>query len=568
MTDSRARNEDSGVHPSLDFIRRAIVADLESGKHKEIVTRFPPEPNGFLHIGHAKSIVLNFGIAAEYGGRCLLRFDDTNPTKEDLAYIRAIEEDVRWLGFDCAAGVTFASDYFDALYACAEELICLGKAYVCSLSAAQIRAWRGTLTAPGRDSPYRDRPDSESLDLLRRMRTGEYADGEHVLRARMDMSSANINLRDPIIYRIRHARHPRTGDRWHIYPTYDYAQCLCDALQGVTHSLCTLEFEDHRPLYDWFLDQLAGHIPDPRPRQIEFSRLELEGVVLSKRLLRALIADRHVAGWDDPRLATIAGLRRRGVPAAAIRDLCARVGVTKKRHRIELGSLEHSVREGLEDSAPRAFAVLDPVRLVIVNYPEAQEEMLSAPWHPKRPELGRREIPFARELFIEREDFALSPARGYKRFSPGADVRLRHAYILHCEDVEAGPDGRTETLYCSYYPDSRSGQDRSGVKARGVVHWISAGRAIGAEVRLYDRLCTRPDPGQSVEEIRASLNPESLLIRPRALLEPALGQALRGSSWQFERLGYFCRDPGLTADGRPIFNRTVTLRDGWRQRQL
>jgi len=551
-------------HPpvALDFIRRAVREDLHAGRHTRIVTRFPPEPNGFLHIGHAKSICLNFGIAAEHDGRCILRFDDTNPLGESETYIRAIEEDVRWMGFDSHGNATFASDYYQALYEFAERLVRQRLAYVCDLSIDEIRARRGDFTTPGVDSPWRLRSVDESLELLRRMKAGEFADGTRVLRARIDMSCANLNMRDPVIYRIRHARHPRTGNDWCIYPMYDYAHCLCDFVEGVTHSLCSLEFEDHRLLYDWFLDAV-GADPGRRPRQIEFSRLEVESVVLSKRLLNVLVSDAAVTGWDDPRMWTLAGLRRRGVTAAAIRDFCRHSGVTRKYHVMEMDAFEHCLREDLERFTPRAMAVLDPVRMVIDNYPEDRTENLSAPWHPQRPELGSREIPFARELLVERGDFENDPPRRYKRLAPGADVRLRYGYVVRCEFAEFTADGVLETIHCRYYPDSLSGSDTSGVKVRGVIHWVPCVQAIPAEVRFYDHLFTDAKPVRSPEEVRRNFNTDSLRVYADARLEPALGETPPATQWQFERIGYFCRDPIDTDAGLPVWNRIVGLRNVW-----
>jgi len=536
-----------------DFIRQRIKQDIADGTVSGgVVTRFPPEPNGYLHIGHAKSICLNFGVAEEFGGYTYLRFDDTNPLKESDEYVDAIQADVAWLGFHWGDHLTFASDYFDQLYEFAVQLIEQGKAYVCSLSGEEIRAGRGTLTEPGTDSPYRDRPVSENLDLFERMRSGEFPDGAHVLRAHIDMASPNINMRDPVLYRIRHAPHQRTGDAWVIYPMYDFTHCICDALEGITHSLCTLEFEDHRPLYDWVLDNINVNF---HPPQIEFSRLGLEYTVMSKRLLNRLVDEGSVSGWDDPRMPTLAGLRRRGVTPGAIREFCRRVGVTKQDNVVEMNLLEFCVRQDLEVTACRGMAVLDPLKVVITNY-DGAGETLEAPWHPQNAELGVRELTFARELFIERADFELEPPRKYKRLSPGAMVRLRYGFIIRCDEVITDDQGAVMELRCSYFPDSRSGSDTSGLKPKGVIHWVSAEDGKPAEVRVYDRLFQTPNPGAA--SLADDLNPESLVLR-QAVVEPAV-MASDERRFQFERLGYFCKD-----DERPdAFNRTVTLRDSWR----
>ena len=544
--------------PPRDFIRQIIHDDLETGKHAEIVTRFPPEPNGYLHVGHVMSICLNFGVAVETAGRTFLRFDDTNPGKEREEYVRAIERDVHWLGFDWQDRLTHASDYFDKLYADAEKLIEMGKAYVDSLSADEIREYRGTLTEPGRDSPHRERSVAENLDLLRRMRAGEFKDGEHVLRAKIDMASPNINLRDPALYRIRHVKHQRTGDKWCIYPMYDFAHTLSDAYEAITHSLCTLEFEDHRPLYDWFLDQLQ---PPERPRQIEFSRLNLAYTITSKRKLNALIESNVVSGWDDPRMPTIAGMRRRGYPAAALRDFVKRGGVTKKDKLIEMAVLENSVREELGDSAERRMAVLRPLKIVLTNYPEGQVEMMEALNHPNRPELGTRELPFSRELWIEQDDFLEEAPRKFFRLKPGGEVRLRFGYIIRCDEVIKNDAGEVTELRCSYDPDTRSGTGTSDRKVKGTIHWVSAEHAVPASVRLYDRLFTVPDPNAAAD-FTDVLNPESLEA-VTALLEPALQDLAADTAVQFERLGYFCRDAADDAPDAPVFNRIVTLRDSW-----
>lgn len=545
--------------PPRDFIRQIVAEDVASGKHGgEVVTRFPPEPNGYLHVGHAKSICLNFGVAEEFGGKTYLRFDDTNPGREREEYVRAIQEDVLWLGFRWGDRLTHASDYFERLYEAAERLIELGKAYVDSLSAEEIRAYRGTLTEPGRDSPWRNRTAEENLDLFRRMRAGEFADGEHVLRAKIDMSSPNINMRDPTLYRIRHLEHQRTGRDWCIYPMYDFAHGLSDAFEGVTHSLCTLEFEDHRPLYDWFLDQLK---PAHRPRQIEFSRLNLAYTVTSKRKLNQLVESGIVSGWDDPRMPTLAGMRRRGYPPAAIRDFVQRVGVTKKENLIEMALLENSVREELDRESMRRVAVLRPLKVVLTNYPESRSERVHAANHPNRPELGGRELSFGREIWIERDDFMEHAPRKFFRLKPGGEVRLRYAYIIRCDEVIKNDAGEVIELRCTYDPDTRSGSASSARKVKGTIHWIAAGEAAHAEVRLYDRLFTDPDPGRS-DDVTTFLNHNSLET-VTALVEPSLRTAEPGFSCQFERLGYFCADAVDHTAEAPVFNRIITLRDTW-----
>lgn len=542
-----------------DFIRQIIDGDVAAGKHDgKVVTRFPPEPNGFLHIGHAKSICLNFGVADEYAGDTYLRFDDTNPGKESEEYVTAIKEDVRWLGFDWDGRLTHASDYFERLYEAARTLIGKGAAYVDSLSAEEIREHRGTLTEPGKDSPYRDRSVDENLDLFERMRAGEFADGEHILRAKIDMASPNINLRDPTIYRIRHVRHQHTGDGWPIYPMYDFAHCLSDAFEGITHSLCTLEFEDHRPLYDWFIEQVGtAHVP----RQIEFSRLNLAYALTSKRKLNALIEAGVVSGWDDPRLATVAGMRRRGYPPEAIVDFCARIGVTKKENLIEMGVLENSIREILGEDSERRMAVLKPLKIVLTNYDEGLTETMLAQNHPAKPEMGTRELPFTRELYIERDDFMEEAPRKFFRLKPGGEVRLRYAYIIRCDDVVKDDDGDVVELHCSYDPETRSGSSQSDRKVKGTIHWVSAKHAVPAEVRLYDRLFRDPDPG-SADDVMETLNPESL-ERVTAMLEPALADIAIGERVQFERTGYFAPDPVDHSAIAPVLNRIVTLRDSW-----
>ena len=541
-----------------DFIRQIIHDDLESGKHEQIVTRFPPEPNGYLHVGHVMSICLNFGVTEETGGQTYLRFDDTNPGKEDVEYVQAIEEDVRWLGFDWGQRLTHASDYFERIYAAAEQLVERGLAYVDSLSADEIREYRGTLTEPGKDSPYRDRSVEENLDLLRRMRAGEFADGEQVLRAKIDMASPNMNLRDPALYRVRHVSHQATGDQWCIYPMYDFAHTMSDAFEGITHSLCTLEFEDHRPLYNWFLDQLQ---PEHRPRQIEFSRLNLAYTLTSKRKLNALVAENIVSGWNDPRMPTIAGMRRRGYPASALRDFVKRAGVTKKDKLIEMGMLENSVRESLGDSAMRRMAVLRPLKVILSNYPEGKVEMMTAMNHPNEPEMGTREVPFTRELWIEQDDFMEDAPRKFFRLKPGGEVRLRSAYIIRCDEVIKDDEGNVVELHCSFDADTRSGTGSSDRKVKGTIHWVSAAQAVDAEVRLYDRLFTAVNPNKA-EDFRSVLNPESLAT-VNAKLEPALADLARGTAVQFERLGYFCVDAQDDAAHARVFNRIVTLRDSW-----
>ncbi len=541
-----------------DFIRQIIYSDLESGKHKAIVTRFPPEPNGYLHIGHVMSICLNFGVAEETGGRTFLRYDDTNPGKEDLEFVEAIERDVHWLGFDWQDRLTHASNYFEELYQAAEKLIELGLAYVDSLSADEIRAHRGTLTEPGKNSPYRDRSIEENLEMFRAMRVGKYKDGEHVLRAKIDMASPNMNLRDPALYRIRHTEHQNTGDTWCIYPMYDFAHTLSDAFEEITHSLCTLEFEDHRPLYDWFLDQLK---PPHRPRQIEFSRLNLAYTVTSKRKLLRLIEEGIVDGWNDPRMPTITGMRRRGYPAAALRDFVKRGGVTKKDKLIEMGVLENCVREVFGDAAERRMAVLKPLKLTLTNYPEGQVEMMESMNHPNDPSMGTRQVPFSREIWIEQDDFMEDAPRKFFRLKPGGEVRLRNAYIIQCDEVIKDADGNVIELRCSYDPDTRSGSAKSDRRVKGTIHWVSAQHAVDAEVRLYDRLFTVPNPNAS-EDLSEVLNPNSLEV-VAAKLEPALADLPEGEAVQFERLGYFCLDSEDSSTGSLVLNRVVTLRDSW-----
>ncbi|MDJ0611398.1 MAG: glutamine--tRNA ligase/YqeY domain fusion protein [Kiloniellales bacterium] len=541
-----------------DFIRDIVRADLEAGRHQTVVTRFPPEPNGYLHIGHAKSICLNFGVAGEFGGTCFLRFDDTNPVKEEEEYIRSIEADVHWLGFDWGENLTFASDNFETLYAWGEHLIETGKAYVDDLSADEIREHRGTLTEPGRNSPYRDRPAAESLDLFRRMKAGEFPDGARVLRAKIDMAAGNINMRDPVLYRILHAAHPRTGDQWCIYPTYDFAHGQSDAIEGVTHSLCTLEFEDHRPLYDWLIE----HLPVPSiPRQYEFARLNLSHTVLSKRRLIQLVEEGHVEGWDDPRMPTLAGLRRRGIPPAAIRDFATRIGVTKSHNVVEFAYLEHCVRELLNKTAQRRMAVLRPLKVVIENYPEGQTETLEAVNNPENEADGTREVPFGRVLYIEREDFMEDPPKKFFRLAPGREVRLRYAYFITCREAVKDETGEVVELRCTYDPETRGGNAPDGRKVKATLHWVAADKAIPAEVRLYDHLFAVADPGAK-GDVLDDLNPDSLEVLDGCRLEPALAEAPDGEALQFERQGYFCKDPDSSA-GKLVFNRTMTLRDLW-----
>jgi glutaminyl-tRNA synthetase len=545
-----------------DFIRNRIRRDLDEGDLAEgVVTRFPPEPNGHLHIGHAKSICLNFGVADEFGGKTYLRFDDTNPSKESEEFVQSIQEDVRWLGFDWGENLTFASDYFDQLFKFAKQLIVDGKAFVCSQSAEEMRQSRGTLTEPGRDSPFRNRAVADNVDLFDRMRAGEFADGAHVLRARIDMTSPNINLRDPVLYRIMRKSHHRTGDRWCIYPMYDFTHCICDALEGISHSLCTLEFEDHRPLYDWVLDNININF---HPPQIEFSRLGLEYNVMSKRVLARLVSEGKVDGWADPRLPTLAGLRRRGVPAGAIREFCQRIGVTKQDNLVEVELLEFCIRQELEPRTPRVMAVLEPLRVTITNF-EGEDEVLNAPWHPQQPEMGGRELKFGRELFIERSDFDDDPPRKFKRLSPGAMVRLRYAYIIRCDEVVRGAAGEIEAICATYFPDSRSGNDTSGLKPKGVIHFVAASNAIRVRVRSFGHLFSTPAP----KDIDRDFNDDSVASTD-GFIESGIVQA-PNAHVQFERTGYFYRDSSTSEalDGDVlgdslIFNRTVSLRENWK----
>ena len=548
----------------LDFIRDIVTADNASGKHDgRVATRFPPEPNGYLHIGHAKSICLNFGIARDFGGTCNLRFDDTNPVTEDTEYVDSIQADVRWLGFDWADRLFYASDYFEALYACAEQLIRDGKAYVDSQDADTIREFRGTLTEPGRESPYRTRGVDENLDLFRRMRAGEFADGAHVLRAKIDMASPNFNMRDPVLYRIRRAHHHRTGDAWCIYPMYDYAHPISDALERITHSICTLEFEDHRPLYDWLIDNLT--LPG-RPQQIEFARLNLTYTVMSKRKLLQLVTEKHVSGWDDPRMPTLSGLRRRGYPPAAIRAFCDEIGVAKRENMIDVGLLEYFVRENLNREAPRAMAVLRPLKIVLENYPDGQSEHMDVVNNPEDPSAGTRKVPFSKVLYVEHDDFMEDPPKKFFRLAPGREVRLRNAYLITCKEVVKDASGAIVELRCTYDPATRGGDAPDGRKVKATLHWVSAPDAIDADVRLYDRLFGVEMPGTGDADFLSQLNPHSLTRLAGCKLEPSLAAAAPGARFQFERLGYFCADLDSTPQA-PVFNRTVTLKDSWAREQ-
>lgn len=549
---------------STNFIRNIVIDDLESGKHSEIITRFPPEPNGHLHIGHAKSICLNFGIAAEFGGRTNLRFDDTNPLKENEDFMRAIMEDVRWLGFQWHE-LRHASDYFQQLYEYALHLIRNGKAYVEELNAEEIRAYRGTLTEAGRESPWRDRPAEESLDLFERMKAGEFKDGQYVLRAKIDMTSPNINMRDPVVYRIRNAAHHRTGDEWHIYPMYDWAHGISDAIEGITHSLCTLEFEDHRPLYDWFLD----NIPTPcHPRQIEFARGNLDYTVMSKRRLRELVEEGHVSGWDDPRMPTLAGLRRRGFTPESIRAFWGEMGISKAESIIPMTVLENTVRNDLNARAPRTMAVLDPLKIVLVNFPAGETEWLDAPLHPQDESMGSRRVPLTREIWIERDDFMEDPPRKFFRLKPGGEVRLRNAFIIRCVDVVKDAAGRVQELRCEFDPETRSGMPGAERKVKGTIHWVSVEHGRPAEIRLCDRLFTVPNPlGDKRRDYREFLNPHSMDVITRAIVEAGVADGVAddggGGFYQFERNGYFCHDNVDSKPGKPVLNRIVTLRDSW-----
>ncbi|MAD27391.1 MAG: glutamine--tRNA ligase [Pseudomonadales bacterium] len=546
--------------PPSHFLRQIVQADLDSGKHSNIVTRFPPEPNGYLHIGHAKSICLNFGLAREFGGVCHLRFDDTNPAKEEQEYIDAIKADVEWLGFEWGGDVRYASDYFDQLHAWAIELIKAGKAYVCELTPEQAREYRGSLTEPGKNSPFRERSVEENLDQFQRMTAGEFADGAKVLRAKIDMAAPNMNLRDPILYRIRHAHHHQTGDKWCVYPSYDFTHGQSDAIEGITHSICTLEFEDHRPLYEWFLDNL----PVPaHPRQYEFARLNLNYTVTSKRKLKQLVDEKHVDGWDDPRMSTLSAFRRRGYTPAAIREFCERIGVTRSDGVVDMGVLEFCIRDDLDANAPRAMCVLKPLKVTITNYPEGQTEELRLPRHPKQ-DMGERVLPFEREIYIDREDFMIDPPKGYKRLEPGGEVRLRGSYVIRANEAVTDADGNIVELLCSYDPDTL-GKNPEGRKVKGVIHWVPASSSIECEVRLYDRLfnAANPDKGEEGTTFLDNINPNSLQVLTGCRAEPSLAEATLDDRFQFEREGYFCVD---SRDSRPdamVFNRTVTLRDSW-----
>ncbi len=555
-------DKNSTPSPATDFIRNIISADLDSGKHQHIVTRFPPEPNGQLHIGHAKSICLNFGVANDFDGKCFMRFDDTNPVKEDDEYVEGILRDVRWLGFDWGERLTHASDYFEQLYLFAEELIQKGKAYVESQNADEIRELRGTLTEPGKNSPFRERSVGDNLTLFRKMRGGEFEDGTHVLRAKIDMTSPNINLRDPVLYRIRKISHQRTADQWCIYPLYDFTHGLSDALEGVTHSLCTLEFEDHRPLYEWILAEVSAPC---LPRQIEFSRLNLRYTVLSKRRLIQLVEEGHVNGWDDPRMLTLSGLRRRGYPPSAIRLFCKRIGISKSENNIEMSVLEDCAREELDKTAPRAMAVLNPLKVVITNYPEDKTEEFEPARHPKNPDMGTRKVPFSREIYIDQDDFREDPPPKYFRLAPGKEVRLRFAYVIRCEEVIYDSSGKVIELHCTYDQATRSGAKAEGRKVKGIIHWVSIQHSVPVEVRLYDRLFVNRSPGSDDPggNFLNDLNPDSIETVTSCRVEPGLLKAEPEDIYQFERVGYFCVDSKESRPEALVFNRTVTLRDTW-----
>lgn len=548
--------------PSTDFIRDIINEDLKANKNSgRVATRFPPEPNGYLHIGHAKSVCLNFGIAAQYKGTCNLRMDDTDPAGESMEYVESIINDVRWLGFDWEDRLFYASDYFEQLYQFAVRLIKAGKAYVCSLSPDEIREYRGTLTEPGRDSPYRNRSVEENLDLFERMRAGEFEDGSHVLRAKIDMSSPNILMRDPILYRIKRTPHYRTGNNWVIYPMYDFAHCLSDALERITHSICTLEFENNRPLYDWIVNEL---IEGDKPRQIEFARLNLSYTILSKRRLIELVEKGHVSGWDDPRMPTIAGMRRRGYTPEAIKTFCTKIGVAKNDNLVDITLLEACVRDDLNERCPRIMAVIRPLKVIIDNYPEDRVEEIDAPNHPQNPSMGTRKVPFSRTLYIEQDDFNENPPKKYKRLAPGREVRLRNAYVIKFERaVKDEKSGKTIEIHCTYDPTTKDNPPADGRKIEGVIHWVSEKHAIPAEVRLYDRLFSIPDPADKGDEFTKYLNPESLEVLTSCYVEPSLKGAAPGSRYQFERLGYFCIDIKDSTPQRPVFNRIASLRDTW-----
>ena len=567
ITDNKNMDEDSADSPrSLHFIEQIVVDDNESGKHDgRVQTRFPPEPNGYLHIGHAKSICLNFGLAEQYGGKCNLRFDDTNPTKEEVEYVQAIKEDVRWLGFDWGETEFYASDYFGQLYDWGVQLIKAGKAYVCDLTSEETRTYRGSLKEPGKDSPFRDRPIEESLDLFERMKKGEFPDGSRTLRAKIDMASPNLNLRDPVMYRILHATHHRTGDEWCIYAMYDWAHGQSDSIEQITHSVCTLEFENHRPLYDWFVESLGIYAP----RQIEFARLNLTFTVVSKRKLLELVRDELVNGWDDPRMPTISGLRRRGYTPASIRNFCKEIGVTKFNSTTELAVLENSVRADLNRHASRVMAVLDPLKVVITNYPEGEVEQLDAVNNPEDESAGTRKVPFSREIYIERSDFMEDPPKKFFRLGPGREVRLRWAFFLKCEEVIKDDDGKVVELRCTYDPETRGGNAPDGRKVKGTIHWVSAEHSLRVEVRLYDTLFAKENPEdvEEGEDWTANLNPDSLKILTDCRVEPSLADAQSGTPYQFERTGYFCVDSQDSTPGQLVFNRTVGLRDTWRKIQ-
>lgn len=553
--------ENGSLDKPLDFIRQIVDEDQKSGKHTQPVTRFPPEPNGFLHIGHAKSICLNFGISVEFSGRCHLRFDDTNPSKEEVEYVESIKRDVKWLGFDWQEHLYFASDYFDKLYEFAEQLIKIGKAYVCDLSAEDIRSYRGTLTEPGIESPFRNRPVDESLELFRQMKSGAFPDGSRVLRAKIDMNSPSIIMRDPVLYRILKTSHHRTGDTWCIYPMYDFTHCLSDMLEEITHSLCTLEFQENRMLYDWVLDTLETPC---HPRQIEFARLNLTYTVMSKRKLLQLVDGNYVDGWDDPRMLTISGLRRRGYTPRSIRNFCDQIGIGKKESWIDMGVLENAAREDLNEVAPRVMGVIDPLKVIIDNYPEGQVEELTAQNHPQKPELGTRTLPFGREIYIERNDFLEDPPRKFFRLGPGREVRLRYGYYLTCVSYEKDENGNVTLLHCTYDPETRGGSSPDGRKVKGTIHWVSAQHATDGDVYLYDRLFSVEHPdGDKDVDFKSHLNPDSRQIVKGCKLEPSLGDLEPGLQVQFERQGYFCLDPVLSTPGKPVFNRVVTLRDSW-----
>jgi len=546
-------------HRPSNFIRQIIDEDLASGKHSSIATRFPPEPNGYLHIGHAKSICLNFGIAQDYQGTCNLRFDDTNPAKEEVEYVESIQRDVQWLGFQWNGAVRYSSDYFDKLHGYAIELIEKGLAYVDELTAEQIREYRGTLTAPGKNSPFRDRSVAENLALFEKMRAGGFKEGEACLRAKIDMASSFIVMRDPVIYRVKFAEHHQTGDKWCIYPMYDFTHCISDALEGITHSICTLEFQDNRRLYDWVLDNISIEC---HPRQYEFSRLNLEYSIMSKRKLNLLVTENIVEGWDDPRMPTVSGLRRRGYTPEAIREFCRRIGVTKQDNTVEMSALESCIREDLNENAPRAMAVLRPVRVVIENYPQDKVEILSSPNHPNKPELGTHELPFAREILIDEADFREEANKQFKRLVLGKEVRLRHAYVIKAERVEKDADGKITTIYCSYDPQTLGTDPADGRKVKGVIHWVTAEHSLPAQVRLYDRLFTVANPG-AAEDFLTTINPASLTVIDGARVEPSLQQAAPEQAYQFEREGYFCADSKLSTPESLVFNLTVALRDTW-----